>query len=82
MPTCMQTRLAFQVMTHEKFNVPDVSCGHCKAAIETALQPLNGVEEATVDVDGKTVAVAFDEAVTDRATVVRAIESAGYAVAG
>ena len=69
-------------MTRESFNVPDVSCGHCKSAIETALQPLNGVQEATVDVEAKSVAVAYDEAVTDRASVVRAIESAGYAVVG
>ena len=69
-------------MTRESFSVPDVSCGHCKSAIETALQPLNGVEEAAVDIDAKSVAVAYDESVTDRSTVVRAIESAGYAVAG
>lgn len=69
-------------MTRESFNVPDVSCGHCKSTIETTLQPLNGVEEAAVDIDGKTVTVSFDESVTDRATVVRAIESAGYPVAG
>ena len=69
-------------MTRESFNVPDVSCGHCKSAIETALQPLNGVAEADVDIDGKSVAVAYDDSVIDRASVVRAIESAGYAVAG
>jgi len=62
--------------------VPDVSCGHCKSAIETALRPLNGVEEADVDIDDKTVSVSYDDAVIDRAGVVRAIESAGYAVAG
>ena len=69
-------------MTRENFNVPEVSCGHCKSAIETALRPLNGVEEAEVDIEGRSVAVAYDDAVTDRAAVVRAIESAGYAVAG
>jgi len=69
-------------VTSEKFNVPDVSCGHCKSAIETALRPLNGVQEADVDIDAKSVAVAYDDAVIDRAAVVRAIESAGYAVAG
>ncbi len=69
-------------MSQESFNVPDVSCGHCKSAIETALRPLNGVQEADVDVEGKTVAVSYDDAVIDRAAVVRAIESAGYAVAG
>jgi copper chaperone len=69
-------------MTRERFNVPEVSCGHCKSAIEGALQPLNGVAEADVDIEGKSVAVAYDESIVDRTSVVRAIESAGYAVAG
>ncbi|MBW3594043.1 MAG: cation transporter [Actinobacteria bacterium] len=69
-------------MTTENFNVPEVSCGHCKSAIETALEPLNGVESADVNVEEKSVAVVFDDSVIDRAGVVRAIESAGYAVAG
>lgn len=66
----------------ETFRVPEVSCGHCKSSIETALQPLNGVVDAQVDIDAKVVAVDFDDAVVDRASVVRAIESAGYQVAG
>lgn len=64
------------------FNVPEVSCGHCKSSIETALEPLEGVEQAEVDIDSKSVEVVYDEAVIDRTGVVRAIESAGYAVAG
>ena len=66
----------------ENFNVPDVSCGHCKSSIESALAPVAGVREATVDLSTKQVAVEFDEHITDRATVVRTIESAGYDVAG
>lgn len=66
----------------QNFNVPDVSCGHCKSSIESALAPVAGVREATVDLSTKQVVVEFDEAVTDRATVVRTIESAGYDVAG
>lgn len=67
-------------MTSERFNVPDVSCSHCKNAIETAVKPLNGVVEADVDIDAKVVEVAYDDAVIDRTSVVRAIESAGYPV--
>ena len=66
----------------ETFRVPDVSCGHCKSSIEGALHPLSGIEKAEVDLDSKVVLVDFDDAVVDRATVVRAIESAGYPVAG
>lgn len=66
----------------ERFNVPEVSCGHCKSSIESALGPVAGIREAVVDVDAKQVSVDFDESVTDRTTVVRTIESAGYEVAG
>ena len=69
-------------MRSETFNVPEVSCAHCKSAIEGALAPLNGIESASVDIEGKTVAVTFDESVVDRAAVVRAIEAVGYPVAG
>lgn len=66
----------------ERFNVPDVSCGHCKSAIEQALAPLPGVQEAEVDIQSKNVDVAYDDSVIDRTGVVRAIEAAGYDVAG
>lgn len=64
------------------FNVPDVSCEHCKSSIENALAPVVGVRAANVDISSKQVAVEFDDEVTDRATLVRTIESAGYDVAG
>lgn len=66
----------------ENFNVPEVSCGHCKSSIENALAPVAGVRAARVDIATKEVSVEFDENITDRATVVRTIESAGYQVAG
>ena len=66
----------------ETFKVPDVSCGHCKTAIEQALVPLAGVQEANVDIEAKNVDVAYDDAVIDRSGVVRAIEAAGYDVVG
>ena len=65
----------------ETFKVPDVSCGHCKAAIESALDTVAGVNAASVDVEGRSVAVTYDETVVDRTGVVRAIESSGYPVA-
>lgn len=65
-------------MTTRTFDVPGISCGHCKAAIEGALDGLGGVKSATVDIDAKTVSVegsASDEAIT------AAIDEAGYEVA-
>jgi copper chaperone len=37
-------------MTEKTFNVPDMSCGHCKAAVEGGLKQLPGVERANADV--------------------------------
>ncbi|MBA3291223.1 MAG: heavy-metal-associated domain-containing protein, partial [Actinobacteria bacterium] len=54
----------------ETFKVPDVSCGHCKSAIEGALRPLDGVQTAEVDVDTKTATVDFDDNVIDRNALV------------
>lgn len=65
----------------QTYKVPEVSCGHCKSSIEGALQPLAGVQSATVDIDNKMVTVDFDDAVVDSARLVQAIESAGYGVA-
>ena len=33
-------------MTEKTLNVPDMSCGHCKAAVEGELNKLSGVEKA------------------------------------
>jgi copper chaperone len=64
----------------ETFKVPDVSCGHCKSAIEGALRPLDGVQTAEVDVDTKTATVDFDDNVIDRNALVTVIEEEGYPV--
>jgi copper chaperone len=65
----------------ESFKVPDVSCEHCKSAIEGALRPLDGVRSAQVNVDGKTTTVDYDENVIDRSAIAAVIEKEGYPVA-
>ncbi|MDQ6728107.1 MAG: cation transporter [Actinomycetota bacterium] len=55
--------------------VSDVTCGHCKAAIEGEVAKLPGVERVDVDVDTKRVTVEGDVARDD---VVAAIVEAGY----
>ena len=66
-------------MTTRTYGVPGISCGHCKAAIETAVGEVSGVEAVDVDVDAKTVRVEGD-APDD--TIRAAIDEAGYDVAG
>jgi copper ion binding protein len=63
------------------YSVPDVSCGHCKAAIEKALGQVAGIESVAVDVEGKTVAVSFDEARVAEGDIARTLADEGYPVA-
>lgn len=65
-------------MGHLTLSVPDISCTHCKAAIEAAVGALDGVEAVTVDVAGRTVDV---DGVADVDAVTTAIVDAGYDVA-
>jgi copper chaperone len=48
------------LLAHATLDVPDISCGHCVQTVTGALTPLAGVEEVSVDLPGKTVAVAYD----------------------
>lgn len=66
---------------HRTFQVPEVSCAHCKSSIEGALKPLDGVHEAAVDIESKVVSVEFDESVLGQDKLVEAIEGVGYKVA-
>ena len=40
-----------------KFNAPDMSCGHCKASVETAVHTLDKAADIAVDLTAKTVTV-------------------------
>ena len=67
-------------MTTETISVPEIHCGHCKSSIEGALAPLNGVADATVDIDARTVTVSYDDQAVSRDQLVAAIEDQGYEV--
>ncbi|QBI20570.1 copper chaperone [Egibacter rhizosphaerae] len=67
-------------MITEQITVPEIHCGHCKSSIEGALQPLDGVLRAEVDVDARSVTVDFDPETIDRAGLIGTIEDQGYDV--
>lgn len=68
-------------MIEAKYEVPDMSCTHCKDSIEDSLNGVSGVEEATADPDSKVVNVAYDEDQVGEDEIKAAIEDAGYTVA-
>ena len=67
-------------MTNATFNVPEMSCGHCKAAVEGELNKLSGVERSNADFEKGTVEVRYDEDWVTTEELEGAIEEAGYSV--
>jgi copper chaperone len=61
------------------YSVPDISCGHCRAAITSEVSTVAGVESVEVDLNAKTVTVTGES--LDAAAIVAAIDEAGYEVA-
>ena len=61
-----------------RYLVPEISCDHCKAAIEGEVGGVAGVTAAVVDVAATSVTVSGGDDDTIRA----AIDEAGYDVAG
>lgn len=64
----------------ETFSVPDVHCEHCDRAITQALQGIEGVSEATVDLAAKNVTVEFNDAQVASERLIAVIEDEGYPV--
>lgn len=61
-----------------RFRVPDMSCGHCTAAITKEIAVIDPAAEVSTDLDARTVEVSTPQ--TDGA-VIEAIKSAGYEAA-
>lgn len=67
-------------MTETNLKVPDMSCAHCKAAVEGSLNAIEGVESSNADFEKGVVGVSYDEARVNPEDLERAIQSAGYKV--
>jgi copper chaperone CopZ len=65
-------------MHRHVFEVPGISCGHCKQAIEAEVADVPGVARVAVDIERRVVEV---EGSAGQREVVAAIAEAGYEVA-
>ena len=54
------------------------NCGMCKNTIEKAVNGVEGVSNATWDVDKKKIDVSFDDTKTDATSIHKAIAASGY----
>jgi len=61
------------------YSVPDVSCEHCRHAIEGEVSQVAGVASVAVDLEARTVTVTGEP--LDDGAIVAAIDDAGYDVA-
>ena len=66
-------------MTEITYTVPDMSCGHCKQAVSSGLEQVEGVESVDVDLETKRVTVRGDR--LDDIALRAAIDRAGYKAA-
>jgi copper chaperone len=64
-----------QTMT---LTAPDISCDHCRRAIENAVGSLPGVESVAVDVDRKQVEISFEPAQVRQSMILATMADEGY----
>jgi copper chaperone len=59
------------------YRVPEMTCDHCRNAIESNVGPLDGVVDVQVDLEAKTVTVVGG----DDPAISAAIDDAGFDIA-
>ncbi|SBV97860.1 Copper chaperone CopZ [uncultured Eubacteriales bacterium] len=62
--------------------VDGMSCEHCVKAITKAVGALPGIENVSVDLNGKTVTVTYDPTQSPLDTIKAEIDDQGYEIVG
>jgi Cu+-exporting ATPase len=60
------------------FNVEGMMCEHCLNSVTSALQKNKGVKEAQVSLDDKRASVTYDQSLTNKEEIIKAINDSGY----
>ena len=64
-----------------QLTVEGMTCGHCRKAVEEAVEALPGVADAIVDLEKKTLDVSYEKDQVTLEQIHAAIKDAGYQVA-
>jgi len=67
-------------MQLERFQIPNISCGHCTMAVENGLKEVPGIVSVSGDVDTKSVEVAWDAPAT-REQIIATLKEINYPAA-
>lgn len=59
-----------------KFNVPDMTCGHCAGAVTKAIRNVDASATVTVDLPSQTVTIGT--AAPNKDAFTQALDAAGY----
>ncbi len=59
---------------------PDISCEHCRTAVEREVGALAGVRACSVEIPTQLVTVQFDPSTVTRHQIVEVMEAEGYPV--
>ncbi|AVX03904.1 heavy-metal-associated domain-containing protein [Maritalea myrionectae] len=58
-----------------KFNVPDMTCGHCEATVSKAIKEIDGSADVKADLSANKIDVT---STADNAAILAALDAAGY----
>ena len=65
-------------MKHEKFTITGMSCSACSARVEKAVNKLDGIDKASVNLLTNSMQASYDENVVSEQDIIQAVIDAGY----
>ena len=65
-------------MQKEQFDITGMTCSACSSRIEKSVAKLPGIKEVSVNLLKNSMVASYDETVLDTASIVQAVEKAGY----
>lgn len=65
-------------MTQGTIKVEGMSCGHCQMRVKKAVEAVEGVQKADVNLQSKQVVIEYDEGKANLEKVKAAIKEVGY----